>query len=177
MVYNYTTIHIIQHTNAKKLLIYSKTRGAKLIRNNCIYVLPFSPPVLQIDADGAACEASTALGLSSCSRNIEFVRAQDWESAIKDSYQPVQIAPFLWIVPTWAKAPDPNAINLILEPGLAFGTGDHPTTRLCLRWLQNLDLEGLRIMDYGTGSGVLAVGAVLMGAILAVGKIIIICFI
>ena len=105
------------------------------------------------------------------------MRAQDWESAIKDSYQPVQIAPFLWIVPTWAKAPDPNAINLILEPGLAFGTGDHPTTRLCLRWLQNLDLEGLRIMDYGTGSGVLAVGAVLMGAIHAVGKIIIICFI
>lgn len=119
---------------------------------------------LQVDADGAAADAASALGLSSCSRNIEFVRAQDWESAIRDSYQPVQIAPSLWIVPTWAEAVDPGAVNLILEPGLAFGTGDHPTTRLCLRWLQGLDVDGLRIMDYGTGSGVLAVAALLMGA-------------
>jgi hypothetical protein len=74
----------------------------------------------------------------------------------------------LWIVPIWSQAPDPSATNIRLEPGLAFGTGDHPTTRLCLCWLRGLQrggrLAGAAVMDYGAGSGVLAVAALLMGA-------------
>jgi ribosomal protein L11 methyltransferase len=114
--------------------------------------------------------------------SVEAVRAQDWEAAIKASYQPVEVASGLWIVPTWCVDGEGSdsapwtalgAKQLILEPGLAFGTGDHPTTRLCLRWLQKLSengaLKGCSVMDYGTGSGVLAVAALLLGAQRAVG--------
>ncbi|KAI7836968.1 hypothetical protein COHA_009152 [Chlorella ohadii] len=96
-----------------------------------------------------------------------------WEQGLRDSYQPAQVGEGLWIVPVWSQPPDPAAVNIRLEPGLAFGTGDHPTTRLCLRWLQALQqrgvLQGAAVMDYGTGSGVLAVAALLMGAARAVG--------
>jgi ribosomal protein L11 methyltransferase len=124
-------------------------------------------------------------------RTLEPVRAQDWEAAIKDSYQPVEVAEGLWIVPTWSERAtlarntftneeeeDSSIVNLILEPGLAFGTGDHPTTRLCLKWLQALHIRNtsgagknstVRVMDYGTGSGVLAVAALLLGATTAIG--------
>jgi hypothetical protein len=87
---------------------------------------------------------------------------------LQDSYQPAEVGEGLWIVPIWSQAPDPYATNIRLEPGLAFGTGDHPTTRLCLRWLRGLQrggsLGGASVMDYGAGSGVLAVAALLMGA-------------
>ena len=96
-------------------------------------------------------------------------------SPLQDSYQPAQVGDGLWIVPVWSAAPpDPAATNIRLEPGLAFGTGDHPTTRLCLRWLQRLQrrgsLGGAALMDYGTGSGVLAVAALLLGCERAVSE-------
>ncbi|WII94741.1 50S ribosomal protein L11 methyltransferase [Moraxella haemolytica] len=89
---------------------------------------------------------------------------KDWSREWMVHYQPVQCAGNLWIVPEWLDAPDPTAINLILDPGLAFGTGYHATTRLCLDWLSAQDLTDKIVIDYGCGSGVLGVAALLLGA-------------
>jgi len=95
---------------------------------------------------------------------IERVEEQDWVRLTQSQFDPIQISPRLWIVPTWHQSPDPEAINLILDPGLAFGTGSHPTTQLCLGWLdQNLQ-PGDRVIDYGCGSGILAIAAIKLGA-------------
>lgn len=95
---------------------------------------------------------------------LEHVAEQDWVRLTQSQFDPIQISPRLWIVPTWHHSPDPTAINLILDPGLAFGTGSHPTTQLCLGWLdQNLQ-AGDRVMDYGCGSGILAIAALKLGA-------------
>ncbi|CAL8464521.1 g4056 [Coccomyxa elongata] len=100
---------------------------------------------------------------------VEEVPDQEWMDSVRASYQPARIGDGLWIVPTWCTPPEPSATNIILEPGLAFGTGEHPTTRLCLRALAQLPLGGTRVIDYGTGSGVLAIAALKMGASEAVG--------
>ena len=95
---------------------------------------------------------------------LEYVEEQDWVRLTQSQFNPIQISPRLWIVPTWHQSPDPAAINLILDPGLAFGTGSHPTTQLCLGWLdQNLQ-QGDRLIDYGCGSGILAIAALKLGA-------------
>ncbi|MCY1396542.1 Ribosomal protein L11 methyltransferase [compost metagenome] len=75
----------------------------------------------------------------------------------------------LWIVPSWHAAPEPEAVNLLLDPGLAFGTGTHPTTALCLEWLDGQELAGCKVLDFGCGSGILAIAALLLGAEQAVG--------
>jgi ribosomal protein L11 methyltransferase len=75
----------------------------------------------------------------------------------------------LWIVPSWHAAPEPDAVNLLLDPGLAFGTGTHPTTALCLEWLDGQDLNDCNLLDFGCGSGILAIAALLLGAKQAVG--------
>ena len=90
---------------------------------------------------------------------------QDWEQSYKQHFQPIQCAPGLWIVPSWADPPDPDATIIQLDPGLAFGTGSHPTTGLCLAWLATNDIAGLRVIDYGCGSGILAIAACKLGAI------------
>ncbi|MCL2635898.1 MAG: 50S ribosomal protein L11 methyltransferase, partial [Betaproteobacteria bacterium] len=77
---------------------------------------------------------------------------------------PIQVSPRLWIVPSWHDSPDPTAINLILDPGMAFGTGSHPTTRLCLEWLERRVTPGCSLLDYGCGSGILAIAAARLGA-------------
>jgi ribosomal protein L11 methyltransferase len=95
---------------------------------------------------------------------IERIEEQDWVRLTQSQFDPIQISARLWIVPTWHASPDPAAINLILDPGLAFGTGSHPTTQLCLRWLdQNLQ-PGATVVDYGCGSGILAIAALKLGA-------------
>ena len=99
-------------------------------------------------------------------------KSNDWVQAVKDSFTPTKIADGLYIVPDWCKDVDANAVNIALEPGIAFGTGEHPTTRLCLRWLQQtLARRGKTelVVDFGCGSGVLAIGALVMGADRAVG--------
>jgi len=92
------------------------------------------------------------------------LKNQDWVQAYRDHYYPIQCSDKLWIVPSWHKAPDPNAVNICLDPGLAFGTGGHPTTSLCLAWLANHTINNLTIVDYGCGSGILAVAACKLGA-------------
>ncbi len=95
---------------------------------------------------------------------IETVAEQDWVRLTQSQFDPIPISPRLWIVPTWHEAPDSTAINLKLDPGLAFGTGSHPTTRLCLRWLDENVKGGESLLDYGCGSGILAIAAARLGA-------------
>jgi len=92
------------------------------------------------------------------------VAEQDWVRATQAQFGPILVAPGLWIVPSWSQAPDPSALNLALDPGLAFGTGSHPTTRLCLQWLQAEIRAGQAVLDYGCGSGILAIAAAKFGA-------------
>lgn len=89
---------------------------------------------------------------------------QDWSRAWMDSYRPMRFGQRLWVCPDGYAPPDPDAVNLRLDPGLAFGTGTHPTTALCLEWLAGHDLQGLEVIDYGCGSGILAIAALLLGA-------------
>ena len=98
-------------------------------------------------------------------------KANDWVEVVKDSFTPTKISDGLFIVPSWCEDVDSSAVNIALEPGIAFGTGEHPTTRLCLRWLQqSLRKEPVDVVvDFGCGSGVLAIGALLLGAKTAVG--------
>ncbi|MGE4405676.1 50S ribosomal protein L11 methyltransferase [Pseudomonas sp.] len=100
---------------------------------------------------------------------VEQVEDQDWERSWMDNFQPMRFGRRLWIVPSWHAAPEPNAVNLLLDPGLAFGTGTHPTTALCLEWLDAQHLEGQTLLDFGCGSGILAIAGLLLGAEHAVG--------
>ena len=96
---------------------------------------------------------------------------QDWVERNREQFQPIRISERVWIVPTWHRAPQQDAINIVLDPGAAFGTGSHPTTRLCLKWLECNLLERDRstVIDYGTGSGILAIAAMKLGAAAAYG--------
>ncbi len=96
--------------------------------------------------------------------SLEEVAEQDWVRLTQSQFDPIRISARLWIVPSWHVAPDPSAINLELDPGLAFGTGSHPTTRLCLEWLESTIVPGVSVLDYGCGSGILAIAAKKLGA-------------
>jgi ribosomal protein L11 methyltransferase len=105
-------------------------------------------------------EATDSLG----PHEFRVVPETDWVRATQAQFEPIEITPNLWIVPTWSEPPKPTAINLRVDPGLAFGTGTHPTTRLCLQWLSDLPLAGKTVLDYGCGSGILAMAAAALGA-------------
>jgi len=98
----------------------------------------------------------------SCS--LEILEDRDWERAWMDDFKPLRYGQRLWICPTWATPPEPNAVNLMLDPGLAFGTGTHPTTALCLTWLEQAALSNKTIIDYGCGSGILSLAALKLDA-------------
>ncbi|MCG3881398.1 50S ribosomal protein L11 methyltransferase [Psychrobacter sp. Ps3] len=95
---------------------------------------------------------------------LSAVEDKDWEREWMTHYQPIECANNLWIVPEWLTPPNPEATNIIMDPGLAFGTGYHATTRLCLDWLTNEDLQDKVVIDYGCGSGILGIAALLLGA-------------
>jgi len=98
------------------------------------------------------------------SLQIEPLQEQVWERTWMDNFAPKQFGKRLWICPSWQSPPDPEAVNILLDPGLAFGTGSHATTALCLRWLEQANLRDKTVIDYGCGSGILAIAAALLGA-------------
>ena len=100
---------------------------------------------------------------------VEQVEDKDWEREWMDNFHPMQFGRRLWICPSWREVPDPQAVNVMLDPGLAFGTGTPPTTALCLEWLDNLDLSGKTVIDFGCGSGILAIAAIKLGAAKVIG--------
>jgi ribosomal protein L11 methyltransferase len=95
---------------------------------------------------------------------VEILEDKDWEREWMQRYQPMQFGERLWVCPSWLEPPDPDAVNLMLDPGLAFGTGTHPTTALCLAELEGMSLQDQTIVDYGCGSGILAAAALKLGA-------------
>jgi ribosomal protein L11 methyltransferase len=105
------------------------------------------------------------LGLSELPpHRIEPLEDRDWVREWLKDFKPMRFGARLWICPTAYTPPDPEAVNLILDPGLAFGTGTHPTTALCLEWLDGAQVKGLEVTDYGCGSGILAIAAARLGA-------------
>ncbi|MCF6457633.1 50S ribosomal protein L11 methyltransferase [Pseudoalteromonas sp. MMG024] len=100
---------------------------------------------------------------------VEQLEDKDWEREWMDNFHPIQFGERLWICPSWRDIPDPNAVNVLLDPGLAFGTGTHNTTALCLRWLDSLDLSGKTVVDFGCGSGILGIAALKLGAKRVIG--------
>lgn len=106
----------------------------------------------------------TRLGQKLPAHRVEVLEDKDWVRAWMDHYHPMCFGKRLWVVPSWTPPPEPDAINMLLDPGLAFGTGTHQTTALCMEWLDGLDLNGKTIIDYGCGSGILAIAALLLGA-------------
>lgn len=110
------------------------------------------------------------LGLAAgAEHTLEMVPEQDWVRQTQAQFDPISITDRLWIVPSWHEAPRPDAVNIALDPGLAFGTGSHPTTRLCLKWLADHLEGGETVLDYGCGSGILAIAAAKLGAARVVG--------
>ncbi|MEF1338564.1 50S ribosomal protein L11 methyltransferase, partial [Vibrio rotiferianus] len=100
---------------------------------------------------------------------VEQLEDKDWEREWMDNFHPMKFGERLWICPSWREIPEPDAVNVMLDPGLAFGTGTHPTTALCLEWLEGLDLSGKTVIDFGCGSGILAIAAIKLGAEKVIG--------
>jgi ribosomal protein L11 methyltransferase len=109
-------------------------------------------------------QAFPAQLLQQTNQRVEILEDKDWEREWIQHYQPMQFGRRLWVCPSWLAPPDPDAVNLLLDPGLAFGTGTHPTTALCLRELDGMQLDHQTVVDYGCGSGILAVAALKLGA-------------
>ncbi|MBT0964082.1 50S ribosomal protein L11 methyltransferase [Denitromonas iodatirespirans] len=122
------------------------------------------------DITAALARASGAVGLAQVPPfTLEEIAEQNWVQLTQSQFDPIRITDRLWIVPSWHDAPNPDAINIALDPGMAFGTGSHPTTQLCLEWLEAIVTPGVSVLDYGCGSGILAIAAARLGAGRVVG--------
>jgi ribosomal protein L11 methyltransferase len=116
------------------------------------------------DAQAVVLQAAQRLGIAAPRYETDLLGDDDWATAWKANYRPVHVGRRLWICPSWCEPPEPLAVNIILDPGMAFGTGTHPTTASCLAWLADQDLTNKTVLDYGCGSGILAVAALKLGA-------------
>lgn len=132
--------------------LWDKTRVTALFDANTDMTPILAALAEQVDAETLA------------ARHIEPLEDKDWVRAWMEEYHPIACGKRLWIVPSWLAPPDPAAVNLILDPGLAFGTGTHPTTFLCMQWLDGAEVEDKIVIDYGCGSGILGIAAALLGA-------------
>jgi ribosomal protein L11 methyltransferase len=122
-----------------------------------------------VDIAAVMADLQSQTKLAALNYTTEMIQEQDWVRATQSQFDPIRITDTLWIVPTWHDSPKPDAINIILDPGLAFGTGSHPTTHLCLAWLTQTVKPGQTVLDYGCGSGILAIAAKKLGAGKVVG--------
>lgn len=154
---------------------------AETIEEQAIFGEPGDPPpgiwqqnIVTAMLDASADVTQILQGLKDATQIAQFsyvtetIEEQDWVRATQAQFDPIHITDKLWIVPTWHTSPDQNAINIILDPGLAFGTGSHPTTHLCLEWLTQQTPLG-DVLDYGCGSGILAIAAEKLGGKNVVG--------
>ncbi len=126
----------------------------------------------EVDADQRAivAAAAEAVGLRAAPPfTLRPVAEQDWVRLTQSQFAPIHIGKRIWVVPSWHEAPDPDGLILELDPGLAFGTGSHPTTRLCMEWLEAHPAPDKTVLDYGCGSGILAMVAKKLGAKLVTG--------
>jgi len=141
--------------------LYELTLGEQLLWNNTEVIGLFD-----IESDSKPVLASLQLISEHIigEPHIEQVPDKDWNRVWMDQFHPISFADKLWICPSWLPIPDPTAINVILDPGMAFGTGTHPTTALMLEWLSQQALTGKQLIDYGCGSGILAIAAAKLGA-------------
>jgi len=122
------------------------------------------------DAPGVLAAAAAACAMEPLLEfGVQRVEDQDWVRLSQAQFRPVRVSARMWVVPSWHQPPDPAAVNLLLDPGLAFGTGTHPSTRLCLQWLDAHVRGGEDVLDYGCGSGILAIAAMKLGAARAAG--------
>jgi len=122
------------------------------------------------DVSRALEKALAVVGAESlAAASLDRLEDADWVRETQRQFDPMRVGRRLWIVPTWHAAPEPGAINIVLDPGAAFGTGSHPTTRLCLAWLEDQVRPGDTVLDYGCGSGILAIAAMKLGAAAATG--------
>lgn len=133
--------------------------------NRITALFPIDAPVEEILQQAVKAASLTKIP----AYQIANLADNDWVRLTQSQFEPIRISQRLWIVPTWHTPSDPSAINIVLDPGLAFGTGSHPTTQLCLRWLDDNLQQGENILDYGCGSGILAIAAIKLGASSAVG--------
>jgi len=121
-----------------------------------------------VDAEGIMAQLKAKHSeLTFTDPTIDILEDKDWVRSWMDDYQPIAMGHKLWICPSWKAPPDPTAVNLILDPGMAFGTGTHPTTAMCLQWLDSQSTDrgiGHHVIDFGCGSGILAIAALLLGA-------------
>ncbi|MBH1961173.1 MAG: 50S ribosomal protein L11 methyltransferase [Rhodocyclales bacterium] len=122
-----------------------------------------------VDIQQRIARAMLEVGITDMPFHVQEIEEQDWVRLTQSQFEPIHITDRLWIVPSWHTAPNPDAINLVLDPGLAFGTGSHPTTYLCLQWLTEQVRGGESVLDYGCGSGILAIAAAKLGARSALG--------
>ncbi len=120
--------------------------------------------------DGALERALAETGVEGFSAaSVDRLEDTDWVAMTQRQFDPIRAGSRLWIVPTWHAPPEPGAVNVVLDPGAAFGTGSHPTTRLCLAWLERHVRPGDAVLDYGCGSGILGIAALMLGAARATG--------
>jgi ribosomal protein L11 methyltransferase len=124
---------------------------------------------VQAEPEQLLLRACNLAGMAVPIHKLRSVPDEDWVAKSREQFGPIRVSAHLWIVPTWRAPPEPDAINLVLDPGLAFGTGAHPSTRLCLQWLERSIAGGETVLDYGCGSGILTIAALKLGARRAVG--------
>jgi ribosomal protein L11 methyltransferase len=151
----------VTFTDAGDAPIFEPSAASDVIWDDSILTALF-----QEDIDPEAVLLQLAQTFPDCvgSCHLEELAEQAWERACLEQFQPMQFGRHLWICPSWASPPDPAAVNIILDPGLAFGTGTHPTTALCLEWLDANPPSNKTVIDYGCGSGILAIAAARLGA-------------
>lgn len=136
--------------------------------NDCRLTALFAPA---INVPIVFQDVAQGLDIAPPAYELGLLEDEDWVQRNREQFQPIKISERVWIVPTWHRAPMADAVNISLDPGAAFGTGSHPTTRLCLQWLEDNLRSDTRptVLDYGTGSGILAIAAMKLGADTAFG--------